>query len=301
MRTLALERPTPARAGLTIVELILALGLFALLATAVVQLIATTLDVWEEAEANREQLAREAALTEWFRRDLEYLATGKYGDLLCDWELFDVDGDGIATRPAPRLRLVRRATAEDLRRLGQRRLVDASGETAVPPAGARPLIEVAWLLLPPAFGPKEVPRGAGLLMRGERLLDAPGSYFDRAAFDGSGKLLASPAEPIATEVLHWRVLFASQTSSLTSGWRVGADLASVSSAWDAKGLDRPNAERHPLNLIAAGSPAYLDAAILPRRVRVEFELQRPADAPRRPVLVEPLGPDGDSFLVRGSR
>ena len=117
----------PTRAGVTLVELILALGLFALLSVALVQLLDTTLSVWESAELEREQLEREAALVEWIQRDFEFVESGPDGDLLFDWELVDVNGDGIATRPIPRLRLVRSASVEDLTRCAR---ASASGSDA---------------------------------------------------------------------------------------------------------------------------------------------------------------------------
>lgn len=291
----------PTRAGVTLVELILALGLFALLSVALVQLLDTTLSVWESAELEREQLEREAALVEWIQRDFEFVESGPDGDLLFDWELVDVNGDGIATRPIPRLRLVRSASVEDLTRLGQRLPMDDSGETARPPVSARPLVEVVWYLDTPINDPEEPPIGVGVLLRGEQLVEAPGSYFEPNAFSGAGDLEVGPAEVIAGGALHFEVLFASQTSSLLNGWRPGTTLASVSTAWDARDGERPNLERTSLNRMAPGSPSFDDRPILPRRVRVLIELESTDDAERRPRLTRQVEPDDTLLTITDSK
>ncbi len=298
MRRAPVQRP---RAGLTLVELVLALGLFALLAVALVELLDTTLSIWEEAEVERERLGREAALVQWFERDLEFLAGGERGDLLFDWELVDVDGDGIATRPTARLRLVRRAVAEDFDRLGARRVL-AGGEVAPTPGTSRPLIEVLWALELDGGAAGQPVRGDGRLLRAECVLDGPPTYFDRDAFGAGGRVLAEGAQAIAAGVLHWELQFASQTTSLLGGWRVGEDLAAASSAWDARDGSRLAAAReHPLNAMAPGTPPFDGRPLLPRRVRLVIELERPDRTARRPRLRAPVGAEDLELLLGGAR
>jgi hypothetical protein len=285
------------RRGLTLVELVLALGLFALLAVLLVRLIDTTLTLWERTEAQRERLERETVLWEWLQRDLEFLAGGEQGDLLCDYEVFDVDGDGVAGRPLPRLRLVRRTTLEDLQRLGLRVPVDETGESARPPGGATPLIEVLWCQLPATSDPRGPARGDGVLYRGERLVGDTGtaSFFAPGALRQDGRPLVGAVQPISGGVLWWECLFASQTTSLLDGWQAGVGLADAGRSFDARGAGRPLEERHPWNALADGGPEYRGDPLFPRRIRIELELERPDDLRRRPLLAADCAADANEL------
>ncbi|QDU69070.1 PulJ/GspJ family protein [Engelhardtia mirabilis] len=282
-----------ARRGLTLVELVLALGLFAVLSVALVQVLDATLSIWQDAERGRERMEVETSVAEWLLRDLDYLAGGSDGDLLYDWAMFDVDGDGIANRPLPRLRLVRRASAEDLLRLGLRTPLDEAGEVGAAPRGATPLVEVVWCLVPIDRPEGALADGALRLLRGERLLgdQSSASFFDRTFFAGNGYPRTDQLELVAAGVLDWRLLFAGQTTVLRDGWKAGDDLRDAAICWDARNLQRPDAERSPQNRAWPGMPSYDGDPLLPRRMRFEFEFERPDDARRRTSLASSVAAD----------
>lgn len=287
------------RAGLTLVELILALGLFALLAVALVQLIDATLGLWQSAERERERMEIEVQVAEWLARDLDYVTGGDAGDFLFDWGQFDVDGDGVASRPLPRLRLVRRAAAEDLLRLGLRTPLDESGEVGARPRGATPLVEVVWCAVPVDVPEGAPPDGALRLLRGERLVGDSDSlsFFAPEFFSANGYPRSEDLVPIAVGVLDWRILFAGQTTVLAGGWRVGEDLRDAVLAWDARNAGRPDLEQTPLNRTHPAMPIYAGDPLLPRRLRIEFEFERPDDARRRTRLTAPFAADADELVV----
>lgn len=292
--------PAPSRrSGLSLVELVLALGLFALLSVVLVQVIDSTLAIWEQAESERERMEIESAATEWLLRDLDYITGGDGGDFLVDWGMFDVDGDGIATRPLPRLRLVRRASAEDLLRLGLRTPVDDSGEVGVRPRGATPLVEVLWCVLPIGVPEGAPADGALELLRAEQLVgdDEALSFFDRRFFGSDGFPRGGDLERIASGVLHLRFLFAAQTTLLDKGWKVGTDLRDAVVAWDAKNLGRPDPERTVFNRTHRSMPQYDGDPLLPRRIRIELEFERPDDARRRTTLADVVAGDADRVTV----
>jgi prepilin-type N-terminal cleavage/methylation domain-containing protein len=301
----ALLHTRPGQRAFTLVELLVALGLFSLLVLMVVRLISTSLDVIGETEVRRDLFGTELVATQWMLQDLEALAGGGEGDLVADWWPFDVDGDGIAGRPWPRLRLVRRASAEDLDRLGL-----LAGAAGAPDGGtaegtapgnlasaalgaAPPFLEVVWLVLPrPTSTPGER-RGDGLLLRGERLRGAPqaDSFLAPDFFRSNGMPPMTAVEEVVGGVLWWRLLFADRATQLSNGWRPGTEAGQAAEAFDARGLDRPDGERHPLNDLpsfAAGEPGELR---LPRRIRVELEFERPQDLARRPRLVAAADPE----------
>lgn len=90
--------PRTRRAGLTLLELIIATGLATLVMTALFRLLDVTLDLWAEGETRRAVVERGTATAELVARDLRSLHPGSQGDLLVDWRPFDVDGDGSIDR-----------------------------------------------------------------------------------------------------------------------------------------------------------------------------------------------------------
>ena len=295
-----------ACAGLTLVELMLALGLFAILGVGLLRFLDDTLELLREAEADRELLAQRTALFDWLFDDLERIAAGTNGDLLVDWEVFDTDGDGIAGRPWPRLRLVREAGPDDLVRLGRREAVDAAGEIGRPAGGQdRPLVEVVWAVLPRSGGPAQPGepgrRGDGVLLRGERSAgDAGRSFFDPAFFSGGGQPQGEVDE-LCAGVLWFEIQCATQTSVVHEAWDAGVDMQDAARAWDGRGLGRPHVARHPWNerhrFLPVADGDGLAEPLLPRRVRIELELEREEDARRRTRLRVPVTPESTVIEV----
>ncbi len=295
----ALNSAGARRRGLTLVELLLALGLFALVAVGLLRFLDGTLSILRNADAEAELLAERTALFDWLIRDLENLSAGSEGDLLIDWEVFDVDGDGLAGRPWPRVRLIREARAEEFERLGLAPVGEEFGPRR------RPLIEICWAVLPRANGQASQTepgrRGDGVLLRGERLHDAPGrSFFDPAFFDSAGRPGAGLDE-LATGILSLNVLAAAETSVIHEKWSPGVAMEEAAIAWDGRALGRPQLERHPFNerhrfLPAAGASPSAEV-LLPRRLRIELELEREADTRSRPALRAPADPESEFLVV----
>ena len=280
---------TSLRRGFTLVELLVALALFSLLVLAVVRLLDGSLRVLGESEGQRDRLALELVTSEWLLGDLAGLASGEDGDLLVDWWTYDQDGDGIASRPWPRLRLVRRAAPRDLLRLGLRKGSEDAVEQDLGVGRlmrSDALVEVVWCVQPAAREQGEPSRGDGLLLRGERVLTGPkeDSFFAPNFFDGSGAPPGAVAQELARGLLWFDLWLADETSLLHGAWNLGSQSGDVARAWDAWGLGRTDLDRHAFNQTLP-RPTTGDLALrLPRRMRIEFEFEPPMERERRPKL-----------------
>jgi hypothetical protein len=297
----AAREPREPLAGFTLLELLLAVGLFSILIVALMKLIDTSLTIWGRTDTNRELQEMGGAMLDMLAADIHALEGGKRGDLLADWRLFDVDRDGIEGAPAQRLRLVRHVGAAGLQRLA-RGAKDAELETF-----ERGLVEVGWSLLPGAeSNPDE--RALGTLLRGERLVgdDQTLSFFDPGFFGPSGKAVPGALVELTGGVLWFDVWFATQTSILhrsatSDGWDLGDELEDCAASWDAWNKARPNTEVSVFNLAPAGMPQAKDVPLLPRRVRVEIELERPRDLRYRTRLRTAANVEDGVLDVRDGR
>jgi len=291
-----------AVSGFTLVELLLALALFSLLVLAVVRLLDASLRVLGEGEVQRDHLGLELVASEWLVRDLDNLVGGSDADFLVDWWAFDADADGIASRPWPRLRLVRRAAPRDLVRLGQRNVsTDAvASELGVGArAEADALVEVVWLALPAVREGQEGPRGDGVLLRGERIVDGStkDSFFDAGFFDPRGFPPGWAVSEVARGLLWFDVRLADETSLLDRGWELGSEPGKTAAAWDARGEGRPDTERHVFNAMLPAPPWDGSTLRLPRRIRVELEFERPSDRLRKPALAAEVDAESTAFVL----
>jgi prepilin-type N-terminal cleavage/methylation domain-containing protein len=287
--------------GFTLVELLLAIALLALLVLAVFQLLDRSLSLWRRAETRRSVLEQASAVGNLLARDLRGIEGGEHGDMLAEWVRFDTDGDGIAETKWPRLRLVRQASAADTERLQRNRSALERGkndeEPAVEPASPA-LIEVVWLVAPAATKDK-LARVEGRLWRGERLVDdaSTKSFFASDFFGASNQPPAGETEEVTAGLLWMGLLFATQTSVVHDGWNVSGGLDSAATSWDAWSRDRPDAELTQWNEKAPGMPAAKKLPLLPRRVRVELEFERPQDRLRRTSLAHAVDIGDTGLLV----
>lgn len=286
---------SPARrtSGFTLIELLLALGLFSLLALALVRLIDTSLTVWNRTEASRELSEMGASIVDLLSTDLRSLEHGTAGDLLGDWQAHDLNGDGVAGASFARLRLRREASAVELSRQDPGASI-APGQTA--------LVEIAWALVPSVTkDPHERPLGT--LLRGERrAADTDGiSCFEPDFFDARGLAPDGALRQVTGGVLWFAVLYAAPTTLLDDGWHVGLGLDDCAASWDAWGRDRPDAERSPFNHVHAGVGAVEGSPVFPRRVRVELELERPLDLRHRTRCADTVDPEMQVLRVRDGR
>lgn len=303
----------PRRAGLTLVELVIASGLAAIVMTALFRVLDLTLDIWAKGESRRTVVEQATATAELLARDMRALHPGNQGDLLVDWHPFDVDGDGVIDRVWPRVRLVRQASRADLARLAAAsmdpELVAAAQDQGLTVAELLPegvelekppttgLMVVGYAVVP--AGAKGDARAEGVLLRGEEVFK-PGNVpamFERNFFSGSGQPRGGAMREVTGGVLWVGLQFATQTSVVWDGWEVGSDLEDSSASWDAWNAGRPDAELSVWNEPGAGMPAVEEEALLPRRVRIELEFESPRDRRRRTRLLDDIGKGEGSFEV----
>ncbi|MFN0243878.1 MAG: type II secretion system protein J [Planctomycetota bacterium] len=289
------------RRGLTLIELVLALGLFALLMLAAFRLLDRTLFMWRRAETRRNVLAQAAAITDLFARDVRSLDGGARGDCVAEWVTFDTDGDAIAETKWPRIRLVRQASAHDIARLREQERAEQGGSAVddeAPLETVRPaLVEVVWLVVPASLVDPGA-RAEGVLWRGERRVGdrTTKSFFAPDFFGTSNRPPAGATHEVSGGVLWMQLLFAGQTTTLDGSWTLSSELAGASAAWDAWSRARPSPDFHAWNEPGAGVPKARATPVLPRRVRIELEIERPQDRLRRTVLAEAIEM-GDSALA----
>jgi hypothetical protein len=268
------------RAGLTLLELLVAAGLFSILAFGLFGLLRDFLRLWQKSEERRAQTELSSSVAELLARDLATLETGERGDFLAEWVGFDTDGNRTIETFWPRLRFVRPASAPELAREGLSQAAGKAGQ-----------VEVLWLALPADPGAKDsARRAAGVVLRGVRLRGdgaAGPSMFDPAFFSAAGTPLPGSTEEVTSGLLWWGLSFAAPTSELSSSdeWKLGTDPRDCRAAWDAWGLARADAARHPWNETPRGIGAS-STPRLPRRVRVELELESFEELARRTRLAK---------------
>jgi type II secretory pathway pseudopilin PulG len=284
-----------SRSGLTLIELILALGILAFLMLAVVQLLDRALDTWRAGETRRAVMEQAAVVTQLMTRDLRGIESGPRGDLLAEWVLFDTDGDGVKETKWPRLRLVREASGAEVARLKRDEHTDApktqvaEGEVELLDRASPEQVEIVWLVVPASTQDPQA-RSEGIVWRGERLVSdlSSKSFFD-ADFIGSSNQPPTDATDVVTGGLLWmNVMFAAQTSVVHDGWKISSDLSGAATSWDAWTKGRPDPQLHPWNEPQAGMPKARSRPLLPRRVRIELEFERPIDRRRRTELVDAI-------------
>ncbi len=285
------------RRGFTLVELMIAAALLVLLALAVFQFLRSFTSLWRKSEERRELVEESSGIAEIFAEDLGALVNGTRGDLVADWIFFDTDGDDVAETMWPRLRFLRHASEPELVR------IQAGVKDEKKKHEGEGILEVCWMVAPAYSGAKEPDRRAeGVVVRGERLVGSPGiSYFDPAFFSG-GTSPRTPLNEVSGGVLWFGVQFATETSLVFDGWKIGSELADTATSWDAWNKARPDAKRHYWNEPGKGMPKTTDRAVLPRRVRLELEVERQEDQKRRTRLRLPMtGADATLDVEDGDR
>lgn len=280
-----------ARRGMTLIELVVAAGLLSILLVALLALMEDFLSLWEKSEVRRATVEESSGVVELLAVDLAGLEPGPRGDLLAEWVFFDTDGDGVQESAWPRLRLLRHATPREIQ------LAQAAREEKIPGEG---LFEVFWAVLPArAQASNADQRAEGVLWRGERLVGDPQglSFFDSAYLSGRGYPAPGTTQDVSRGVLWLSLTFASQTSSLHDGWKLGSGLTDVWACWDGWMKGRANAERHVWNEFGEGLVRPADRPLLPRRVRIELEIERERDLLRRTRLSKLLEPGDDALSL----
>jgi prepilin-type N-terminal cleavage/methylation domain-containing protein len=268
------------RHGFTLLELLLSLGLLSILVLALVRLLDTSMNIWGGTESARDLMEMSSSVHERLAADLGSLESGAQGDLLGEWVSFDTDRDGVRGMLYPRLRMIRQVSAAELRRLQP---------GSAPDLRSLGLLETCWALLP-STGQSPDGRAVGVLWRGERLVSDVGtlSFFDEGFFSRTEKPLTGALNAVTGGVLWFSILYATQTTTLVDGWTLGRSLDDCAASWDAWRGARPDDLISDWNLPGAGMPGAGPAPLLPRRVRVELELERAVDLRRRTRLAADL-------------
>jgi len=286
------RRPA-SRRGLTLVELVLAAGLLAILLAAVFKLLDQFMSVWEKAELRRMEVEQSSGVSELLARDLDALEPGPRGDFLAEWVFFDANADGVSESKWPRVRMVRHASDAELARMQAGSKDKLLGEG---------LIEVVWAVTPTHPGSRNRDElSHGMLWRGERVygvargVDVP--MFSEKYFSATGLPRPGSANVVSDDVLWLGVQFALPTSDLRNGWKLGQGPEDVAPSWDAWASKRANVERHVWNDTSAYLPKPAQTPILPRRARLEIELESPSDFKRRTRTTRFVSPQDTTFEV----
>ncbi|MFQ5748407.1 MAG: prepilin-type N-terminal cleavage/methylation domain-containing protein [Planctomycetota bacterium] len=167
------RRAESGRRGMTLIEVLLALALLAILSVFVVQVVRSVLGLWQTGERRSQgDLAFQATL-ELFRSDLSALHLGSRGWMILDEEIVVPGGEAEAGWTLPRLRFLAEGSAPD----------DGSDNPDAP-------VEIAWFLVPSDPAHSRLSR----LMRLARRETPEGSlrddrFFRRLVARGEGLLL----------------------------------------------------------------------------------------------------------------
>ncbi len=262
-----------ARRGLTLVELLVATGLFSIIAFGLFGLLSDFLRLWNKSETRRSEVEQSMGVAELLAADLAALESGAQGDFVAEWIGFDTDGNNVHDTYWPRLRFVRPAAASELDRM----------QAGPVRPGQSEQLEVVWLAVPSSPNSKDMDRRAGgTLLRGTRrraagAANTPSVFDDAAFFSAAGQPIAGATQEVSGGLLWWGLRLASQSSQVlggsTAAWQLGDQPGSVSAAWDAWGKSRPDADRHVFNDSPECSRRAGYTPRLPRRVLLELEFE----------------------------
>ncbi|MEZ6005020.1 MAG: prepilin-type N-terminal cleavage/methylation domain-containing protein [Planctomycetota bacterium] len=308
-----------SQGGMTLIELLVASMLGALVMAALVRFVGFTLNTWSGSEIQRSRSGSIQATLDRVAGDLTRVHPGALGDFLLEWVPFNLDEDPGVDRCLPRLRFGTRPSAEHWERLVKSGWTDAEREQFLE-AGfgvgspgyetqqdlpqvrdiLRPgLAEVLWVLLPETRSGGEA---AGVLYRMEqRRPEPPAAALCELSLGAEGDFLETlPLEPVAHDVLWWDVVLLESGVPLDAA--IGSEAGQARRAWDGLGAHRVNREVAPMNLDIADLGARHSRPRLPERVRLELEIETAADRDTRPRLAVALDREaGELEVTRGER
>ena len=264
-----MKRSSRTRAGVTLAELIVATALAAIVMASLVSVTSSALKMWTRGERTRDARELGSAALEVMHEDLSALHPTAEGDLVVDWEPFDLDRDGIIERSWPRLRFVRDASAAELSAIERRQLasnaraaiaearrkagleeiegelteddlLESAGRTlqdaALGGGGARDidgtaLVEVLYAVVPDGREGDE--RFTGTLVRQERVHTAGTVHAltEDGALDSRGYPDLNEAREVVSGVLWLQPLLATQTTRVALPTASDPAPPSGSSGW----------------------------------------------------------------------
>lgn len=231
MSPAAARRPAPA--GFSLLELLVATALFAVLGALLFQVMGGAGEVWARGQRLRELEEQAAAVLEVLADDLRHLwPGGGEGRLLCTHRPLDGDGDGVPEQRATLLRFTRVAHEERvspaLRRAGETPLAQEHATLlGGDPATLLPTGGLAESLYTTATLPGEAL--PSLVRRVRMPVGGAGSLLDPALAERPDRLLAE-AVALAGRVLSFELRF---WGPGTTDWDAGGDGVAASRAWDS--------------------------------------------------------------------
>jgi hypothetical protein len=212
--------------------------------------------------------------------------------------------DGVRETKWPRLRLVRQASGGEVARIPARHAARGRDEAGsndgevvqVEPASPSQL-EVVWMIAPSSTSDKDA-RSVGILWRGERLVTDSGR--SRSSRTTSSARRTCPRRRDAGS--HRRLAVVQRPARVADDERarrleaLAANSRARPTSWDAWSKDRPDASMHPWNERQLGVPVAKQRPSLPRRARVELEIERPIDRIRRTRTLDAI--DNQTVVLR---
>jgi|GEM_PF-7123668 hypothetical protein len=267
------------RAGFTVLELLVAMGLLAALGAFVMQLVANSFEMYRKGDSRGDLYTNAQHIIERIEEDLVAVHPGPDGRLLLEADAFTGVGGGFLLRMVRSIPhgeaehgvLRKSGTSTNLagRYSGVDPGITARGE--IPPASG--LMEVAWALLPDSL---DESTGFMTLWRG---VSAPafaeGGFFDVAADETrDAAWVRAHMQPVATDILGCWLLALAQSSV---DWDEELVLDGKGDAtrsfpnWDST---RGILSQRLFPLARAGSITVPEDDIYPRAVRVVIQVAR---------------------------
>lgn len=271
----SLKRPQSKR-GFTLIEIMLALFLFGILATFVVQVMGSVLNLWSAGERRGRGDLVFAAAVEQFRSDLRAMHTGPRGWMVLDtWEVPSAK-EGESSWFLPRLRF----------------LADGASMPEVDPGG-RSAVEVMWAMVPEDSSGTRF----GKLVRFARVEEGADSL--QEAGIAAGLLRSGTGLVVMDGVLWTEMAVRDDRGQRTTRHRVDAYTP----------FDFPAKIDLSIEMISGNSrkhPPLMDEGLDAEGAKVRFRGTAPVDMPeyalveKEWVRVSGLFPD-INFLKRGER
>lgn len=285
------------RGGFTLLELMVSIGVFILLAVILVSLLQAALNTWDAGTARKDVYERAQAVLTLLTRDLQalYVVDVEKPEDLAYPLLGDFDAAGMS-----RLRFVRAEGGVQWTgaRIDRRRQTGPGGiRVTLPDTWDPKLIEVAYALDPDPANPAK-----SILWRLEKPWDPTGrqSLFDDARFNRPNAFAEMKGQQVDTGVLLWEVHYWTRNTGSWEGHRprrgFTARTAGPETIWDAtRQLFKDFAFHRPVAKDIALDPVY------PEMIRVTVLLEPQVGERTSTILAAPVDEKTTEIPVASTR
>ena len=290
--------PAPQQGGFTLLELMVSIGVFVLLAVVLVGLLQAALGTWDAGTSRKDVYERAQTVFTLLTRDLQALyAVDVEGPDDVVYPLFgDADAEG---RARIRFVVVKGSIGGAAARLfdpTNRRGGTGGGSVSVsnPEAWEPELVEVAYALDPDPL--------QAVLWRADRPWDRRGnnSFFDDARFNARAFFPSARGEHIDKGILHWEIQYWTRNTGSWTGPRprkgVTARVAGPEVRWDATRQYDP--------LFAFHKPVARDVCldpVYPEMIRIGIVLEPQVGERTSSFLVAPVDASATEIPVASTR